>query len=216
MQILTTISVGSHAEGDEITTIDPNFLFIYTLNAYDLHTRLNETGSQQLLLVKQFAASKSCSPNYLLQLGLHASQGPRSNPEVATFALNTCLSALLASQSPDYQCVALTIRKLIAVCAIHKGDTDDDVVYGMYKQVYRIMVGLKAGDYPLEEGKWLAMTAWNRAALPVRLGQVEAARKWMSIGLDLAGKVPGMDTYKSCMEDFLDGFEKKSHGNGNV
>lgn len=216
MQILTTISVGSQVEGDEITTIDPNFLFIYTLNAYDLHTRLNETGSQQLLLIKQFAASKYCSPNYLLQLGLHASQGPRSNPEVATFALNTCLSALLASQSPDYQCVALTIRKLIAVCAIHKGDTDDDVVYGMYKQAYRIMVGLKAGDYPLEEGKWLAMTAWNRAALPVRLGQVEAARKWMSIGLDLAGKVPGMDTYKSCMEDFLDGFEKKSHGNGNV
>ncbi|KAI8523362.1 hypothetical protein RHMOL_Rhmol13G0067400 [Rhododendron molle] len=215
-KILTTISVGSQAEGDEITNIDPNFLFIYTLNAYDMHTRLNETGSQELLLVKQFAASKSCSPNYLLQLGLHASQGPRSNPEVATFALNTCLSALLASQSPDYQCVALTIRKLIAVCAIHKGDTDDDVVYGMYKQAYRIMVGLKAGDYPLEEGKWLAMTAWNRAALPVRLGQVEAARKWMSIGLDLAGKVPGMDTYKSCMEDFLDGFEKKSHGNGNV
>lgn len=216
MQIFTTISVGSQAESDEITTIDPNFLFIYTLNAYDLHTRLNETGSQQLLLVKKFAASKSCGPKYLLQLGLHASQGPQSNPEVATFALNTCLSALLSSPSPDYHCVALTIRKLIAVCAVHKGDADDDVVYGMYKQAYRIMVGLKAGDYPLEEGKWLAMTAWNRAALPVRLGQIEAASKWMNIGLDLARKVPGMDTYKSCMEDFLDAFEKKSRGNGNV
>lgn len=215
MQILTTTSVGSQVEGDEITTIDPNLFFTYTLNAYDLHTRLNETGSEQLLLVEKFAASKSCSPNYLLQLGLHASQGPRSNPEVATFALKTCLSALIASPSPDYQCVALTVRKLIAVCAIHKGDTDDDVVYCMYKQAYRIMVGLKAGEYPLEEGKWLAMTAWNRAALPVRLGQVEAARKWMSIGLDLAGKVPGMDMYKSCMEDFVGGLENKFRGNGN-
>ncbi|GFZ20044.1 tetratricopeptide repeat (TPR)-like superfamily protein [Actinidia rufa] len=214
-KILTSISAGSQHDGDEATTIEPNFFFIYTLNAYDLHARFNAIGPQQLHLIKDFAASKSCSSNYLLQIGLHASQGTQSNPEVATFALNACLSSLLTSPSPDYQYVALTVRKLIAVCAIHKGNTDDDVVYRMYKQAYRIMVGLKAGEYPVEEGKWLAMTAWNRAALPVRLGQVEAARKWMSIGLELAGKVPGMNTYKSCMEDFLAGFEKKFHGHDN-
>ncbi|KAL7201219.1 hypothetical protein ACSBR1_033012 [Camellia fascicularis] len=215
--ILKSISSGSQPDGDEITTIEPNFFFIYTLEAYDLHARLNIMGSQQLLLIKNFAASKSCNSNYLLQIGLHASQGPRSNPEVAAFALNTCLSTLLASPSPDYQCVALAVRKLISVSAIHKGDADDDdVVYGMYKQAYRIMVGLKEGEYPIEEGKWLAMTAWNRAALPVRLGQTEEARKWMKIGLELAGKVPGMGTYRACMEDFLAGFENKFHCHDNA
>ncbi|XP_052174902.1 TPR repeat-containing protein ZIP4 [Diospyros lotus] len=209
-KILSCISTRNQSNGDEITTVGPDYFFIYTLNAYDLHARLKGTGSQQLLLIKSFAASKSCNPNYLLQLGLHASQGPHSNPEVATFALNTCLSALLDSPFPNYRHVALTVRKLIAVCAVHKGDSDD-VLHGLYKQAYRIMVGLKEGEYPIEEGKWLAMTAWNRAALPTRLGQVEAARKWMNMGLELAGKVPGMDAYKSCMEGFLAGFEKKFH-----
>ncbi|KAA8543587.1 hypothetical protein F0562_021667 [Nyssa sinensis] len=214
-KILTSVSAGTQANDYQITTIEPNLFFIYTLDAYDLHSRLNDLGSQQLTLIKSFAASKSCNPNYLLQIGLNASQGPQSNPEVATFALNTCLSALLSSPSPDYQYVALIVRKLIAVGAIYKGDTDDNVVYGMYKHAYRIMVGLKEGEYPTEEGKWLAMTAWNRAALPVKLGHAEAAKKWMNIGLELAGKVPGMQTYRSCMEDFLAGFEKKFHVHDN-
>ncbi|GFZ01817.1 tetratricopeptide repeat (TPR)-like superfamily protein [Actinidia rufa] len=47
------------------------------------------------------------------------------------------------------------------------GDTNDDVVYGMYKQAYRIMMGFRAGEYPIEDGKWLVMTAWNWAALPL-------------------------------------------------
>ena len=91
--------------------------------------------------------------------------------------------------------MALILRKLIAVASIHKDDTDDDAVYGMYKQAYQIMVGLKEGEYPTEEGKWLAMTAWNRAALPVRLGQIEMAKKWMNIGMELAKRIPGMETY---------------------
>ncbi|KAF2530807.1 hypothetical protein F2Q70_00032102 [Brassica cretica] len=53
------------------------------------------------------------------------------------------------------------------------------------------------------------MTAWNRAALPVRLGQHETAKKWLSIGLEIAEKVSGMDTYRACMEDFLGGFQTK-------
>ncbi|XP_059659979.1 TPR repeat-containing protein ZIP4 [Cornus florida] len=210
-KILISISPGTQSDDNEVT-IEPNFFFVHTLNAYDLHARLNDMGSQQLLLVKSFATSKACNPNFLLHIGLYASQGPRSNLDVAIFALNTCLSAFLASPSPDYLNVALIVRKLICVGAIHKGDTDDDVVYEMYKQAYRIMVGLKEGQYPVEEGKWLAMTAWNRAALPVRLGHTEAARKWMNIGLELAGKVPGMQTYRSCMEDFVAVFGKKFRG----
>ncbi|KAK2965801.1 hypothetical protein RJ640_025310 [Escallonia rubra] len=213
-KILMSTSTGTRPDDDQFT-IEPDFYFIYTLEAYDLHSRLSDTGPQQLSLIKSFASSKSCNPKYLLNIGLNASQGPLSNPEVATFALNACLSALLASPSPDYQSVALIIRRLIFVGAIHRGDTDDEAVYGMYKQAYRIMVGLKDGEYPIEEGKWLATTAWNRAALPVRLGHVDAAKKWMNLGLELAGKVPGMQTYRSCMEDFVSGFEKKLHGNEN-
>ncbi|KAH7576542.1 hypothetical protein JRO89_XS01G0104400 [Xanthoceras sorbifolium] len=200
-KIMTSLSSG---------TMEPDLLFMYTFNACDIQGRLNNSEAQ-LEVVKSFASSKACNPKSLLQLGLTASQGLRSNPQVATFALNECLSALLSSPSPDYENVALTVRKLVAVSSIHRGDTDDDAVYGMYRQAYRIMVGLKEGEYPSEEGKWLAMTAWNRAAVPARLGQVDLAKKWMNVGLELAKQVVGMETYRACMEDFIASFEKKCH-----
>lgn len=207
-KMLKSISSGTCVGDDQINSFEPDLFFIYTFCAYDIQARLNDLGSQ-LFLVKSFAGSKACKPHHLLQLGLSASQGPRSNHEVASFAFNECLSAFLSSPSPDYQNVALVIRKLVAITSLHKGDTDDDVVHGMYKQAYRIMVGLKEGEYPTEEGKWLAMTAWNRAAVPVRLGQIEVGKKWMTVGLEIAKHVPGMETYKACMEDFLSGLEKK-------
>ncbi|RID59810.1 hypothetical protein BRARA_F03009, partial [Brassica rapa] len=189
--------------------MEPELIFMYTLTAYEIHGRLNNSAFQ-LLVVKTFAGSKSCNYNYLLQLGIFASQSPRSNPDVSTFALNECLSALIASASPNYPTIALIIRKLIALSSVHKGDTEDgEAIQKMYKQACRIMVGLKEGEYPTDEGKWLAMTAWNRAALPVRLGQLETAKKWLSIGLEIAEKVSGMDTYRACMEDFLGGFQTK-------
>ncbi|XVF21252.1 hypothetical protein REPUB_Repub12eG0074000 [Reevesia pubescens] len=209
-KILTSLSVGTQLTDDKVTTIDADLFFVYVLNAYDMHGRLNNLESQQHL-VKSFAGTKACSPQYLLQIGLNASQGPRFNAEVATFALSECLSGFLSSPSPDYHDVALIVRRLIAIASIHKGDIDDDAVLGMYKQAYRIMVGLKEGEYPTEEGKWLAMTAWNRAALPVWMGQIDVAKKWMNAGLELARKVVGMETYQACMEDYVAGFEKKFH-----
>ncbi|KAJ6401554.1 hypothetical protein OIU84_016874 [Salix udensis] len=185
-KILTSISAGNKLGGDEITTVEPDLYFMHTFNAYDIHGRLDNCGPQQQLHF-----------------------GPRSNPEVATFALNECLSALLSSPSPDYPDVALIVRRLIALASIHKGDSDDNAVHNLYKQAHGIMVGLKDGEYPAEEGKWLAMTAWNRAAVPVRLGQVDAAQKWMDAGLELARKVSGMETYRACMEDFAIAFNKK-------
>ncbi|KAL8106532.1 TPR repeat-containing protein ZIP4 [Apium graveolens] len=208
-KILLSSAAGPQPNIDQTTYIEPYFFFVHTLVAYDLYSRLSDTGPQQLHLIKSFAGSKSCNPRYLLQIGLISSDGPRSNLEVATYALNTCLSSLLESQSPDYGSVAQIMRKLINLSAVYKADTDDDAVYGMYRQAYRIMVGLKEGEYPIEEGKWLAMTAWNRAALAVRMGPASAAMKWMDIGLELAGKVQGMQTYQSCMEDFIASFKEK-------
>ena len=209
-----TGSAKTHLVDDQTTPIEPEFYFVYTLSAYTLYTRLDDTESKQLLLIKNYANSKYCNPNHLFQIGLSASEGPRPNTEVVTFCLNTCLSSLLSSSSPDYQTVALILRKLITITGFHKGSADhdgddEDGVYGMYKKANRIMVGLKAGEYPIEEGKWLAMTAWDRAALPLRLGQVVEAKKWMDMGFQLAARVAGMDTYKSCMEDFVSGVEKK-------
>jgi len=219
MQILMSGSTKTNTDDDQTTTIEPHFYFIYTLSAYDLYTRINDSESKQLLLIKNYANSKYCNTNHLLQIGLNASEGLRPNTEVAIFCLNTCISLLLSSSSPDYQTVALILRKLITITSVHKcnaDDDDDDGVYVMYKKAYRIMVGLKAGEYPVEEGKWLAMTAWNRAALPVRLGQMVEAKKWMDMGLELAGRVAGMDTYKSCMEDFVSGVEKKVQSQGHL
>ncbi|OMO65416.1 Tetratricopeptide-like helical [Corchorus capsularis] len=206
--ILTSLSVGTQLTDDKVTTIDADLFFIYVLNAYEMHGRLNNSETQQHL-VKSFAGTKACSPEFLLQIGLNASQGPRFNAEVATFALSECLSGFLSSPSPDYQNVALIVRRLITIASIHKGDTEDDAVLSLYKQAYRIMVGLKEGEYPTEEGKWLAMTAWNQAALPVRMGQIDVAKKWMNVGLELAKKVARMETYQACMEDYVTGFEKK-------
>lgn len=208
LQLLKSISIGTGLDDDQVNSFEADLFFVYTLCAYDIKGRINDLGSQ-LLLVKNFASSKACAPKYLLQIGLNALQGPRSNHEVAAFALNECLTALLSSPLPEYQSVALTVRKLIAVANFRRGDADDDALYGTYKQAYRIMVGLKEGEYPIEEGKWLATTAWNRAALPVRLGQIDVAKKWMSIGLELAMHVPGMESYKASMEDFVGSFEKE-------
>ncbi|KAK8565118.1 hypothetical protein V6N12_058693 [Hibiscus sabdariffa] len=198
-KILNSSSVGN---------IEADLHFIYVLDAYDMHGRLNNLLSQQHI-VESFVSTKTCTPQYLLQIGLSASQGPRFNAEVATFALRECLSGFLSSPSPNYQDVALIVQKLIAIASIHKGNTDDDAVLSMYKQAYRIMVGLKEGEYPTEEGKWLAMTAWNRAAIPVRMGQIDVAKKWMDAGLELARKVAGMETYQAYMEDYVAEFEKK-------
>ncbi|KAL2330128.1 hypothetical protein Fmac_017709 [Flemingia macrophylla] len=207
-QMLKSISARKSVNGDQINTIEPELLFIHTFCAYDIQGRLNDLGSQ-LLHVRNFASSKACKPHHLLQIGLSASQGPRLNHEVASFALNECLSSFLSSPAPDYQNVALVMRKLISIASVYKGDADDDLVYSMYKQAYRIMVGLKEEEYPIDEGKWLAMTAWNRAAIPVRLGQIEVGKKWMTVGLDIAKHVPGMEAYKACMEEVLGNFKKE-------
>lgn len=207
-KLVKTLSTADKLADCQDNNLDPNLYFIYTLNSFELYGRISNSESQQLV-VKNYANSKACNPKHLLQIGLTASQGSQLNPEVATFTLNACLSMLLASPLPDYKDVALVIRRLIYIAVVYKGDADDEVVHNLYKQAYRIMVGLREGEYPVTEGKWLATTAWNRAAVSVRLGQVDGAKKWMSMGLELAKKVPGLETYKACMEDYFSGFEKK-------
>ncbi|XP_077252954.1 tetratricopeptide repeat (TPR)-like superfamily protein [Tasmannia lanceolata] len=205
-KILSSFSTAAQLVENQ-PAIQPSFYFLHTFSAYDLHGRLDEARSQQLLLIKNFASSRTCTPQNLLHMGLTASRAPRPNPEAAHFALNACLTALLAAPSPNYQTVALAIRKLITLAGFRQGDSDDEA-YSVYRQAYRIMVGLKEGEYPVEEGKWLATTCWNRSVLPGRLGQTEVAIKWMKMGLELARHLPGMDGCRDCMEKCLASVEK--------
>ncbi|XP_058101920.1 TPR repeat-containing protein ZIP4 isoform X2 [Magnolia sinica] len=207
-KILTSTMKATQSTSDQPTTVDSSLFFLHTLHAYHLHDRLdNDKRSQQLYLIKSFASLKACTPQNLLQIGLTASHGLNSNPEAAHFAFNACLTAHLASASPDYHKIALVVRKLAVLTGSRDGDVDNEA-YAAYRQAYRIMVGLKEGEYPAEEGKWLAITAWNRSVLPGRLGQVDMARRWMKMGLELARCVPGMEGYKGCMEECLAGIEK--------
>ncbi|KAL5997936.1 hypothetical protein ACLOJK_008870 [Asimina triloba] len=206
-KVLASISTATQLHNGQ-QTLEESFFLLHTLNAYDLYGHIeNDRRSRQLHLVKSFTSLKACNPQSLLHIGLTATQGPNSNPEVADFALNACLTALLASTLPNYHMVALVVRKLIALTGFKEGDVDSEA-YAAYKQAYRIMVGLKDGEYPPEEGKWLVTTAWNRSVLPGRLGQIDKARKWMNMGLELARLMPGTDIYKGCMEECLAGIEK--------
>ncbi|PKA60212.1 hypothetical protein AXF42_Ash008271 [Apostasia shenzhenica] len=198
-KILSSISSPSTAADDQLC-------FLHTFNTYQLLNRScdNDCKTQQLQLIRSFASSKSCNPHNLIQLGLFASQGRRPNPEASQFAFTTSLSSLLSSSSPDYEMISLLLRKLVGLA--------DDGGYNVYKQAHKIIVGLKEGAYPLEEGKWLAMTSWNKSGMAVRLRQVSIARKWMSLGLELARRVLGMEKYVGAMEECFASFEKVCRG----
>lgn len=201
MQILSTLPPSIDQTGEESTLI-----FLHTFNTYQLLNRLdvNDIRSQQLQLIKNFASLKACTPEHLLHLGLAASQGTLPNLDAAEFSLNACLSAALALPSPDYRIISIAIRKLAGLGQVH----GSDAAYSIYKQAYQIIVGLKEGEYPVEEGKWLAMTAWNKSGMAVRLRQVDTARRWMKMGLDLSRHLPGMNIYTREMEQCFENFEK--------
>jgi len=97
--------------------------------------------------------------------------------------------------------VSFVIRKLIGI-ADTKGEDAEAV--GVYKQAHQIIIGMKGGEYPTEEAKWLASTAWNRSGIHVRFNRFHEAEKWMRIGLDLVKLVPSMNRlYGSSMADSL-------------
>ncbi|XP_078181991.1 tetratricopeptide repeat (TPR)-like superfamily protein [Carex rostrata] len=189
-------------------SINAGFHFLHTYNSYQL---LNKSPTnmqrQQTQLIKSYASTKACTPHHLLQLGLTASLGLKPNLEAAEFAFRSSLTSLLSLHPPDYQSIGIILRKLASITS-----HSEDLAYEVYKQAYQIVVGLRMGEYPAEEGKWLAMSAWNISNLAVRLRQGEVARKWMKIGLDLARQVSGMEKYVANMEECLQKFETVCNG----
>ncbi|XP_020587210.1 TPR repeat-containing protein ZIP4 isoform X2 [Phalaenopsis equestris] len=213
-KLVPTMHLSTAVTGDWMVEAS-TMCFLHTFNTYQLLNRLDDTRNQQLQLVKRFASTKACNPNSLLQIGLFASQGRRPNTEVSEFAFRKCLSSLLELPTPDYQMVSMVLRWLISIaclCSTENGGKNE-AAYTLYRQAYQIIVGLKEGEYPVEEGKWLAMTAWNRSGTAVRLRQVNTARKWMKMGLDLAKRISGMEKYLVGMEESFTNFEEVCRGN---
>ncbi|XP_031504597.1 TPR repeat-containing protein ZIP4 [Nymphaea colorata] len=195
------------------STIEANFVFLYTFNNFELRGRINDPSSQ-VQAIQSYINTKFCIAKHLLQLGLHAADGARANPEAAKLALTTCLKIDLTSPSPDYRTVALILRKLIGVSISRKGSREEAEAAAMeiYQQAHQIIVGLQGGEYPVEEVKWLSTTAWNRSGMHVKLGRVTAAQKWMKMGLHLAKLVPEMEAYAVSMIQCLAQFEKTEAG----
>lgn len=185
-------------------------LFLHTFNFYHLLSRMDTSSHpQQLQLVKNFAASKACTPGHLLKLEEIASQGTQPNLQVAEFLLKASITTALASHSPNYGIISAALRRLVCVAGLQDfSGSMSDAVYDVFRQAYQIVIGLGDGEYPFEEGKWLTATAWNKSNLASRLGQHSVARKWMKMGIDLARHFESMKQYVSGMEKCFECFQK--------
>jgi len=101
-----------------------------------------------------------------------ASKGAQPNLQVAEFLLKASISTALASRSPNYGVISAALRKLVCLSGLQDfSGSMSDAAYDVFQQAYQIVVGLRDGEYPFEEGRWLAITAWNKSYLPERLGQ---------------------------------------------
>lgn len=179
---------------------DENFPVYCAVLSFELRGRMKDP-KLQLQILQQCTSLTGCKPEFLLKMGIHACEGEYANLEVAHVALNACLNMVLSCPRPDYKIVSFVIRKLIGI-ADAKGE--DAEAIGVYKQAHQIIVGMKSGEYPTEESKWLASTAWNRSGIHVRFNRFHEAEKWMRIGLDLVKLAPSMNNlYGSSMADCL-------------
>ncbi|XP_037442185.1 TPR repeat-containing protein ZIP4-like [Triticum dicoccoides] len=189
------------------------FLFLHTFYSYQLLDRMDTSAHpQQLQLVKNFASSKACTPSHLLVLGKAASEGTPPNLLVAEFSLKASIKTALASHSPNYRVISAALRNLACLAGLQDlSGSKSDAVYGVYRQAYQIVVGLREGEYPCEEGQWLAVSAWNKSYLARRLNQASVGIKWMKMGLDLSRHVESMKKYIADMEQCLEYFQKMIH-----
>lgn len=210
MQLLPLIWPSVPLASDQLEA--NNFLYLHTFNSYQLLDRMDTSAHpQQLQLVKNFASSKACTPGHLLELGVRATKGTLPNLLVAEFALKASITIALASHSPNYRVISTALRKLVCLGGLQDlNGTKSDATYDAFRQAYQILVGLRDGEYPFEEGQWLATTAWNKSCLPARLKQYSVARKWMKMGLDLSRHLESMKGHIAGMEEYFENFQKMS------
>lgn len=76
-------------------------------------------------------------------------------------------------------------------------------VLDLYKQAQQILLGLGNNLYPQDEAQWLVSTAWNRAALYLKLLKYDKAEIWMGVALELLKHVPTMEIHRPSMMESL-------------
>jgi hypothetical protein len=209
VQLLSLTGPSAPVTSDQL--VDNIWPFFHTFNFYQILDRMGaSTHTQQLQLVKNFAASKSCTSGHLLSIGKIASEGTQPNLQVAEFVLNASITTALSSHSPNNGVISAALRKLACLAGSQDINGTSDAAYDIFRQAYQIVVGLRDGEYPSEEGKWLATVAWNKSGLALRLRQHSVARKWMKMGLDLARHFESMKKYILSMEEYFEQFQKIS------
>jgi hypothetical protein len=106
----------------------------HTFNFYQILDRMGaSTYTQQLQLVKNFAASKSCTSGHLLSLGKIASEGTQLNLQAAEFVLNASITTTLASHSPNYEVISAALRKLACLAVSQDINGTSDAAYDIFR-----------------------------------------------------------------------------------
>uniref|UniRef100_A0A7I4BLX4 Uncharacterized protein n=1 Tax=Physcomitrium patens TaxID=3218 RepID=A0A7I4BLX4_PHYPA len=113
--------------------------------------------------------------------------------EVATASFRMCLTLTLSDPNADYKVAAAVIRKMINLANRRCKDGPDAStnspssillvvsprsikgVLDLYKHAQQILSGLGNNVYPQDEAQWLVSSAWNRAALYLKLQKYENA-----------------------------------------
>ncbi|KAJ7563573.1 hypothetical protein O6H91_03G115400 [Diphasiastrum complanatum] len=189
---------------------DENFYVHWNLLAFDLKGKTGDHKGQ-LEILHHCSSLPGFKPDYFFKMALHASSERTGSPEVAAAAFRSCLNLLLGSASPDYTRIALILRKLIGLADLRKKDGQE--VLKLYNEANNILLGLSMDSYPKEEVQWLVSTAWNRAALHLKLLHLSDAQKWMELALDLLKHAPAMEVHRPAMVESLSDVlkQKSSH-----
>lgn len=112
--------------------------------------------------------------------------------EMAASLLNAAVDFRLRSSHDDIDEVAITLRQLIQT-EIARGELGNRSF-----QAFSRAAGLikeKTDTYPVEERRWLAAKAWDRAQMLARTTKKAEAKRWAQSAIDIASTDPALATY---------------------
>ena len=139
-----------------------------------------------------------------------------AGPAVALRAYELCMRVMQRSQSglaANYADMAHVLRRTLTYAEQSSGsvgggaDSHDARLLRYFREAAALMASVPPGAYPPEEAEWLMTSAWNRGAMLIKLGRVDAGELFLKVGLELqrhaAKHSPGAETHKAAMLDAL-------------
>nr|PNR59206.1 hypothetical protein PHYPA_001997 [Physcomitrium patens] len=185
---------------DSGSKTDGSFGIYLHLLQFELKGRAKED-AEQLKILKQCSNMPGFTAEHFFKMGLEASRRKEPSMEVASAAFRMCLTLTLSAPNADYKIVAALVRKMINLANARCKDGPE--VLDLYKQAQQILLGLGNNLYPQDEAQWLVSTAWNRAALYLKLLKYDKAEIWMGVALELLKHVPTMEIHRPSMMESL-------------